>query len=140
MSSALYSTAKDEYLYADIYNKLAEGFAALRQEQCLEDIKIRGGEYARHAAEQNAIMDGQTAYLGGRHFVSAAGEIWLSYYCRPITVRARRKQGCYDALPITLQPHNYDRYVTTRQYRYLHDYYAATSTTTTPAPEEQQAQ
>ncbi len=115
VSVATYSAASNSFIYADIYNAIAVSSVAIRHQECQRDLAKRGAEYARKAAEQGAVIDGQTAFLGGRHFVSAIGEAWASYYCRPIKVHARKTDSCYDALPVTLTPHDRHRFLLARR-------------------------
>ncbi len=112
---ATYAAAKDDFVYNELFNSMAEECARTRQQQCMRDVEKKGAKYARRAAEQNAVLDGQTAHLGGQHFVTSIGEAWASYYCRVIKVRARYTKGCYDTLPVDLLSHDRDRIARARR-------------------------
>ncbi len=117
LSLATYSNAKDEYLYHDVVGQFAKGLNRLREERCEQSRTQRSYDYARRAAEQKATLSGETAHLGGDRFVSAAGEVWYTYRCRPVIVRARETSGCYDSLPVRLTEDDQKRYLLARGHK-----------------------
>ncbi len=116
ISITTYSNSKDKWIFSQTTKERNEALLALQQRQCKRDIRLRAGQYALRAAEQGALADGETASLGDGHFITSSGEVFYSYRCRPITVRARQTSDnkCYDALPVTLREADYQAYYKSR--------------------------
>ncbi len=116
ISITTYSNSKDNWLFSQTTKERNKSLLALQQRQCKRDIRVRAGQHALRAAEQGALADGETASLGDGHFITSSGEVFYSYRCRPITVRARHTSDnkCYDALPVTLREADYQAYYKSR--------------------------
>ncbi len=115
VSIATYSNVKDSFLYDTVHKDRIKALTALREQQCRADRNEKASRYALQAAEQGAVIDGETAGLGKGQFITAAGEAWYQYRCRPITDTARLPQGkCYSALPVTMREEDYLHYVRAR--------------------------
>ena len=114
VSLATYSNAKDEFLHREALHYINDFAKEVREESCRRSKRQRSADFARRAAEQSAILSGETAHLGGNRFVSAAGEAWYTYQCRPIVVRARQAEECYDSLPVTLAEEDLEVYLAAR--------------------------
>ncbi len=116
ISITTYSNAKDKWLFSQTTKERNEALLALQQRECKRDVRVRAGQYALRAAEQGALADGETASLGDGHFITSSGEVFYSYRCCPITVRARQTSDnkCYDALPVTLREADYQAYYKSR--------------------------
>ena len=84
---------------------------------CQKRIEAAGTHYSLLAAEQNALRAGTTVGVGDGRFVTAAGEVFHRYRCRPITVMAKETERCYDALPVTLDPTDFEYFRTLEQQR-----------------------
>lgn len=103
-STFLYANQKIHFVYDKLQDDLQTAVLAVRRDICQKDVNNRLRDYARKAAEQRSVTDGDTVHVGGNTFGTAEGEIWWLYKCRPLIVRARPTPGrCYDALPVTLR-------------------------------------
>ncbi len=124
VSIATYSNTKDSYLYGEMGKNMVRALRALREEQCKVNKKTKTGRYAARAAEQGAVMNGETASLGRDQFVTAAGEAWYQYRCKRIMVTARRTDDglCYNSLPVTMSEEDYKEYVALRTRQHLHQH------------------
>jgi hypothetical protein len=107
MSVTTYVNHQDSFVYHNLLDTIEEEVSAVRLEQCRKESSRRSGEYARKAAEQHAIQDGETTHLGSGLFATAAGEVWYRYRCKRILVQAKTSSECYDALPIMLREEDY---------------------------------
>ncbi len=121
---ATYSNTKDSYLYDEMGKNLIRALRALREEQCKANKRTKTGRYAARAAEQGAVMNGETASLGRDQFVTSAGRAWYQYRCKRIMVTARTTNDgmCYNSLPVFMGEEDYKEYVAlcTRQHLHLH--------------------
>ncbi len=122
VSIATYSNAKDSYLYGEMGKNMVRALRALREQQCKANKKTKTGRYAARAAEQGAVMNGETASLGRDQFVTSAGEAWYQYRCKRIMVTARTTNDgmCYNSLPVTMGEEDYKEYVALRTRQHLH--------------------
>ena len=100
-----YIDAQDEFVYQTIKTGLKEMVASYEEQRCRENTETRKLAFAKKAAEQQSIIDGHTAHLGGGQYVTAAGEVFHSYHCRPVVADAvlTADRLCYDALPVQLR-------------------------------------
>ena len=115
-SPYLYANQKLHFAYASLKQGIEEAVLTLRMELCQEEEHDRVKRYARKAAEQRAVSDGDTVHVAGDLFGTAAGEIWWVYACRPVEVLARETSGmCYDALPVTLSDKDLSRILINRK-------------------------
>ena len=103
MSIISYVNQQDRFLYQEIIEEIKKQLWHSRQQQCQRELGRRRGEYARQAAEQQAVLDGETAMIAPNYFVTSAGEVWYAYHCRPIVVKANPRSDCYSALPVVLK-------------------------------------
>lgn len=102
-SITTYSNVKDQYLTGLLGEQIKKEVRMVRRQECQRELSRKGAEFARQAAEQGAIEEGQTATLGGGSFVTAAGEGWYRYQCRPVQAMGLSTNQCWDALPVTLR-------------------------------------
>ena len=110
VSVVTYANQQDKFLYHEVIDTIKEELQEMNVNQCNLGRHVKEGEYARQAAEQQARLDGETAMVSPNHFVTAAGEVWYSYRCRPIIVRATPDNLCYNALPVQLAPDDEKRF------------------------------
>ena len=110
VSIVTYANQQDKFLYGEIIDTIKDELRAMGVNQCKISRHIKQNEYARQAAEQQARLDGETAMVSPNHFVTAAGEVWYSYQCRPVIVTAAPDNLCYNALPVRLRPEDERRY------------------------------
>ena len=110
MSPTTYANQQDSFIFHKLIEEMNTRFQLAQKARCMEAQVKATAEYARRAAEQHAIMDGETVHLGSGQFVTASGEVWYHYQCYPLKVRAREADGCYGSLPVTLSKVDYDRY------------------------------
>jgi hypothetical protein len=99
-----YVNMQDEFVYHELMDSVEEVAERFRQERCQSKAVEKNTALARRAAEQRAVVDGQTAHLGAGQFITASGEVWYSYHCRKVLVQAVVPPGgsCYTALPVQL--------------------------------------
>lgn len=109
-----YINQQDSFLYRDLTDAMEITIRHIQGRECQEDQRREQAEYARQAAEQGALLDGDTARLFENHFVTSAGEVWYRYQCRPIQVQARRTTGCYSSLPVSLSEEDFTSYLASR--------------------------
>jgi hypothetical protein len=102
MSVITYANQQDGFLFGKVNENIQTEAIAVHREQCEKEGRRRGRDYARQAAEQHAVKDGETAHLGNGRFVTAAGEAWYRYQCRQTKVQGRETNDCYNALPVRL--------------------------------------
>ena len=114
MSPTTYVNQQDEFIFHKLVEEMNERFRLAQQARCKESALRATAEYARRAAEQHAISDGETVHLGRGQFVTAAGEVWYHYQCWPVTARAREVAGCYSSLPVRLTKQDFSRYLKLR--------------------------
>jgi hypothetical protein len=119
VSVVTYANQQDGFVFKHMLSTIKREVNAVREEQCRKETTQRGGNYARKAAEQHAVGDGQTAHLGKGTFVTSAGEIWYQYQCRPLRVKIRGTIDCYDALPVKLVGPDLKKFVEQRRARNL---------------------
>ena len=117
VSMATYVNQQDSFLYHKLVNEVQDRLSRQREMDCQKEEEKKADEYARRAAEQHAIVDGETVHLGAGQFVTAAGEVWYHYRCRPRMVRARAVEGCYSALPVAMGTEEYQQYRKERELR-----------------------
>ena len=71
-----------------------------------EDCEIRDNEaanaFAQLASAQRANTDGQSAALGEGKFVTASGDLWYTYQCKPVSAVAILLPKCHAALAVKL--------------------------------------
>ena len=111
VSVLTYANQQDSFLYKEIVDMVKRELVNLRANQCKLEKDRQRGEYARQAAELQAVLDGETAMVGDNRFVTAAGEVWYSYTCRPVVAIADPDEGCYSAMPVKLLPHDLEVYL-----------------------------
>ncbi len=113
LSAILYSNVKDAYLHSVVVSNQRKEFAQRRRKRCKADAARRADQHTMRMAEQGALLDGETASLGNGNFISAAGEVYYSFQCRPVTVRARTVSNgkCYVGLPVALGEADYHMYL-----------------------------
>lgn len=98
-----YVNMQDAFIYHEVLDNVATLASRWRHEQCEKRAASASIAFARKAAEQQAVADGETAALGDGQFITAAGEAWYHFSCKEITVKAKLIDNiCYDALPIEL--------------------------------------
>ena len=114
LSIATYSNLKDDFLYGAVTNYLKLELSRVLQKACEDELADRQMAYGRLAAEQAAAVASSTAYLGRGRYVTAAGEAWYQYTCRPILATALDRPDCYEALPVQLAPKDLYVYLRTR--------------------------
>ena len=114
MSIISYVNQQDRFLYQEIIEEIRKQLWHSRQRQCQRELGRRRGEYARQAAEQQAVLDGETAMIAPNYFVTSAGEVWYAYHCRPIVVKADPRADCYSALPVALREEDVLHYLRNR--------------------------
>ena len=114
VSIITYANQQDKFLYSEVVDTIRNELEQLRKQQCLRDRGRMRGEYARQAAEQQALMDGETAMVAPGHFVTASGEIWYAYHCKPLVVKAVPKSECFSALPVELSSADFQLYLRNR--------------------------
>ncbi len=119
MSVSLFSNVNDRFVFDTVKSDYVRALRYLREKQCKENREMKASHYAARAAEQGALMDGETAALGNGQFVTAAGEAWYQYRCKKIKVTARVDSlpTCYNALPVTLGEEDYKHYVAARSHQ-----------------------
>jgi hypothetical protein len=110
MSVLTYVNQQDSFLYKELIHTIREHLEEQRERDCTTDRKKRAFEYARRAAEQHAVLEGETAMISPGQFVTASGEVWYSYHCRRLQVYARGDHTCYNAIPIQIRPADLQRY------------------------------
>jgi hypothetical protein len=111
VSIATYSNNKDDYLYHAATTHMQTELKSVVQQQCQQQRKGRDAPPAAMAAEQAAVHDGSTAYLGGGWFSTAAGEAWYRYRCRAISVTLKDTDGCFTNFPVDLTKADREQYV-----------------------------
>ena len=114
LSIATYSNLKDDFLYESITKYMGIELSKVLQKACEDELADRQMAYGRLAAEQAAAVSSSTAYLGKGRYVTASGEAWYQYSCRPILATALDKTECYDSLPVQLAPKDLYVYLRTR--------------------------
>ena len=114
MSPTTYTNQQDSFIFHKLIEEMNERFMLAQKARCEDAATKATAEYARRAAEQHAILDGETVHIGRGQFVTASGEVWYHYQCYPVTVRARETEGCYSSLPVTLTQKDFDRYLQAR--------------------------
>ena len=114
MSLVTYTNQQDSFLFHQLLKEMNSRFKTARAERCQEATNRKTGEYARRAAEQHAIQDGETVHLGGGQFVTAAGEAWYHYRCRRRVVKVRETDGCYASLPVQMGSADFGHYLRER--------------------------
>jgi hypothetical protein len=102
MSILTYANQQDAYLFGRIEDNIQREAISVNEHQCEKERRRRNQEYARQAAEQHVIQDGETAQLNDGQFVTAAGEVWYRYGCQEVVVRSRDTTSCYNALPVAM--------------------------------------
>ncbi len=119
VSVSLFSNVNDRFVFDTVTSDYVRALRYMREKQCEENREMKASRYAARAAEQGALMDGETAALGDGQFVTAAGEAWYQYRCKRIKVTARvdKFRGCYNALPVTLGEEDYKHYVAARSHQ-----------------------
>ena len=110
ISTVTYANQQDSFLYQEVVDYVRRELAQLKEQQCKSVRNNKKGEYARQAAEQQAILEGETTMVAPNQFVTAAGEVWYTYHCRPLTVMAKTDGQCYSGLPVELSSHDLQRY------------------------------
>jgi hypothetical protein len=83
----------------------------MERHECTADMEMWEQNFGQLAAEQRTKAEGETTTLGDGSFVTAAGEAWYRYQCRPLQVQARDNAFCYNALPVDVAAHNKARYL-----------------------------
>ena len=114
MSTVTYANQQDSFLYGELTSLIKREYSAVRHHVCLSKMQHEKGAYAKAAAEQKALRDGETVFLGEGMFALASGEVWYRYQCRPVQVIALNRDDCYDALPVKLMDDDYQRYLQMR--------------------------
>ncbi len=114
MSVATYANQQDSFLYQELEEQIAESILQTQTETCQQDRERTHSDYAQRAAEQQAISDGETVRIGGNQFVTAAGEVWYHYQCRPVLVRARKSLDCHSSLPVSMTTKDFEQYLQQR--------------------------
>ena len=117
MSLVTYANQQDSFLFHQLIQEIHLSTAQARAERCKEQKERKTAAYARRAAEQHAIVDGETVQLGPGQFVTAAGEAWYHYFCRPRVVQAREAEGCYAAMPVQMTTADFDVYLSERDHQ-----------------------
>ncbi len=102
-SAYLYSDVADHFIHEKVQDDLERAVLGLQQYECRRDAAVRSRQYARKAAEQQTLVEGHTAHLGGGKFFTARGDGGFVYSCKPTLVTARKPNGtCYSAMEVTL--------------------------------------
>lgn len=101
-SAYTYVNVQDAFVHDNLLAALVSQEDRVRARRCQERKAVKAYEYSRQAAEQAAVMDGETAHLGQGWFTTASGEVFYRYQCRPLVVQARTTEGCFSALPVRL--------------------------------------
>ena len=117
LSTITYANQQDSFLFGELTALIKREYSAVRHKLCLQRNRQDKGAYARAAAEQKVLRDGETVYLGEGVFALASGEVWYRYQCRPLQVVAINKDRCYDALPVRLSKQDEERYYLEHQTR-----------------------
>ena len=115
MSLATYTNQQDSFLYNELVEQIQRRMKSAHRQRCQLDKSRRRAQYARRAAEQHAISDGETVHLGNGQFVTAAGAVWYHYRCQPLIVKARATTGCFAALPVQLSEEDFKEYLKKRR-------------------------
>jgi hypothetical protein len=99
-----YVIMQDEFVNHELMDSVEEVAERFRQERCQSKAVEKNTALARRAAEQGAVVDGQTAHLGAWQLITASREVWYSYHCRKVLVQAVAQPGGsrYTALPVQL--------------------------------------
>ena len=101
-----------DFAYEQSYLDIENAFAALLRQDCQARDHASAHDYGIRAAAQKATTDGETASLSpvSGTFVTASGDAWYRYQCRPIIAVGVQTATCYNALPIQLTPADLQRY------------------------------
>ena len=114
-SLASYVNLQDSFLFDELLTIFKATMSDLQNMECQYDQKKQETELARKAAEQRSMVDGDTTRLWGNQYVTSSGEVFFRYGCRPIEVRARTTEKCFNALPVTLKEEDFRHYISVRR-------------------------
>ena len=115
MSILLYANQQDSFLYHRLLDKIKERLKEDAGQRCQRQKWRRENAFAIQAAEQHAIQDGETVRIALNQFVTASGNVWYHYKCRPRLVTAREADGCYSSLPVQMSPADFATYQNERR-------------------------
>jgi hypothetical protein len=76
-------------MYGVFGDKVTEEITAMERHECKTDMEMREQNFGQLAAEQRTKAEGETTALGDGYFVTAAGEAWYRYRCRPLQVQVK---------------------------------------------------
>lgn len=102
-SAVLTSDVQDAFLDGKAEDAFQDYHRRAQASECRRQQKARKMGYGTLAAEQRAAISGDTIMFGDGHFAVAAGEVWHTFVCRPLTVLAADADDCYTGLPVILQ-------------------------------------
>ncbi len=102
-SPYLYADMGDQFVHEQVQDDIKRAVLGLQRNECYRDAEVRNRQYARRAAEQQAMADGGTAHLGEGTFFTARGDGGFVYTCRKVAVTGVRPDGrCFNALEVSL--------------------------------------
>lgn len=110
LSIYTYANQQDGWLHGSLTSYIVEEFYKVHEYICRLLLSHGSSDYDRILAAQHGSIDGDTAFLGQGHFVTAAGEVYYRFRCSRIIVTARNSPSCYSSIPVTLSPADFNRY------------------------------
>lgn len=114
VSSILYSNTKVEAVYHDVTQYVEDLFRNYMRGECKRQKALEAAAYADAASEQASVMVGDTAALGNAWYLTASGEVYYRYRCRPVIAKVRKTQECYNALPLELSHSDRSQFIRSR--------------------------
>ena len=102
-SPYLYADMGDQFVHEQVQDDIHRAVLGLQRSECHRDAATRNRQFARKAAEQQAMAEGGTAHLNGGIFFTARGDGGFVYQCRRVEVAGVRPEGrCFNALEVKL--------------------------------------
>ena len=99
-----YVNLQDAFLYETVMDSIEDMARAWKKGQCEQRFAAESRAHARRLVGRGDRGDGQMNHLGGGRYLTKAGEVDISFRCRPVVVKAMasRDGKCYNALPVAL--------------------------------------